>query len=100
MKTMAIQTNTYFFDQCKKKLEMYIETGKNLISNVWDDLWVCLHGESDIQFYTGCDLIVEISKGTYQQNLEDAVIWLLSGQEDPIKKINDYIAEKRLQEGR
>lgn len=83
----AIQTNTLFFDQCKAKLEMYIKTGKNLISKVWDDLWVAKNG-NDIQFYNGCDLIIEVSKGSYAENLEDAVIWLLSGQRDPLKHYN------------
>jgi hypothetical protein len=83
----AIQTNTLFFDRCKAKLEMYIETGKNLISKVWDDLWVTKNGNS-IQFYNGCDLIVEISRGSYAENLETAVIWLLSGQRDPLKHYN------------
>lgn len=80
----AIQTNTYFFEQCKAKLEMYIKTGKNLISKVWDDLWCARIGD-DIRFYNGCDLIVEVSKGSYADNLVDSVIWLLDGQKDPIK---------------
>lgn len=82
----AVQTNTNFFKACKAKLEMYIETHKNLISNVWEDLWVCKHGESDIQFYNGCDLVLEVSKGSYEENLEVAVMWLLDGQKDPIRR--------------
>lgn len=78
----AIQTNTLFFDRCKSKLEMYIRTEKNLISKVWGNLWVARVGD-DIRFYNGCDLVVEVSKGSYQENLETAVIRLLDGQKDP-----------------
>ena len=82
---MIIQTNTYSFQKCKEKLEMYIKTGKTLMSTVWQDLICCKNG-NDIQFYTGCDLIYEFSFGSYEDNIEQAVIWLLSGQKDPLKK--------------
>jgi len=80
----VVQVNTYFFDQCKKKLEMYLKTGKQLISKRWECLLAYRNGD-DIQFYDGCDLIIEISRGSYQRNLETAVIWLLDGQKDPLK---------------
>lgn len=80
----AVQVNTYFFEQCKKKLEMYLKTGKQLISKRWECLLAYRNGD-DIQFYDGCDLIIEISRGSYQRNLETAVIWLLDGQKDPLK---------------
>ena len=84
MAIKAIQTNTLFFDQCKKKLEMYLETGKQLISKRWDCLLAFKNG-SDIQFYNGCELIWEFSGGSYESNLETAVLWLLDGQKDPIR---------------
>ena len=77
-------TKTQFFQQCKDKLKMYLETGKQLKSTVWECLLAFKNGD-DIQFYDGCDLIVEISGGhTFEQNLDFAVIWLLEGQKDPL----------------
>ena len=78
------QINTKFFDACLAKLEMYIKTGKQLKSKVWHDLYAYRNGD-DIQFYDGCDLIVEVSKGSYQQSLITSVLWLLGGQPDPLK---------------
>lgn len=79
-------TKTKFFQQCKDKLKMYLETGKQLKSTVWECLLAFKHGD-DIQFYDGCDLIIEISGGhTFEQNLDFAVIWLLEGQKDPLAK--------------
>lgn len=80
----AIQINTKFFENCKAKLEMYLKTGFQLQSKIWHDLYAYRNGD-DIQFYDGCDLIVEISKGSYAKNLETAVLWLLGGQHDPLK---------------
>lgn len=82
---MTIQTNTTFFEACKNKLRMYLEKGGQLKSNRWDCLLVGRVG-NDIQFYNGCDLIIEISVGTFEQNLETAVAWLLDGQKDPLAK--------------
>jgi hypothetical protein len=63
---------------------MYLETGKQLKSTVWECLLAFKNGD-DIQFYDGCDLIIEISGGhTYEQNLDFAVVWLLEGQKDPL----------------
>ena len=84
---MMIQKDTYFFNSCIQKLEMYIRTGKKLISKVWDDLWVTKKG-NDISFYNGCDLIWEFSSGSYEQNLENAVLWLLDGAKDPLHHYN------------
>jgi hypothetical protein len=85
--TKAIQTNTSFFENCKKKLEWYIKTGNRLNVKNWEDLRVCRSG-NDIQFYNGCDLIWEFGKGDFEHNLEESVIWLLSGAKDPLGKWN------------
>lgn len=78
-------TKSQFFQQCKDKLKMYLETGKQLQSTVWECLLAYKNGD-DIQFYDGCDLIIEISGSTFEQNLETAVVWLLDGQKDPLAK--------------
>lgn len=78
-------TKTKFFQQCKDKLKMYLETEKQLKSTVWECLLAFKNGD-DIQFYDGCDLIIEISGSTFDKNLETAVVWLLDGQKDPLAK--------------
>lgn len=80
----AIQTNTQFFENCKKKLEWYIQTGNRLNSH-WEDLRA-YRSENDIQFYNGCDLIWEFGFGDYNQALELSVVWLLGGAKDPLGK--------------
>lgn len=81
----AIQTNTYIFNQAKKKLEMYMETGKALNCKNWNDLHAYKQGDS-ISFYNECDLIFEFSRGSYDDNLTNAVIWLFDGAKDPLRK--------------
>lgn len=80
----AIQTNTTFFENCKRKLEWYIETGRRL-NTMWEDLRVYRNGD-DIQFYNGCDLVWEFGAGSYEHNLEQSAIWLIGGAVDPLNK--------------
>ena len=85
--TKAIQTNTSFFENCKKKLEWYIKTGNRLNVKNWEDLRAYRSG-NDVQFYNGCDLIWEFSEPSYDEALDVSVFWLIGGAKDPLGKWN------------
>jgi hypothetical protein len=84
MDTACIQVNTYLFEQGKKKLEMYIATGKTLNCENWDDLCAYRQGDS-VVFYNGCDLVFEFGLCNYDENLTNATMWLFAGAPDPLR---------------
>ena len=68
-----------YFNACKSKLEWYLDSGKELKSDVWKHLHAYRTGDK-ISFYDGCDLITEFNFGDYPNNLLLATQWLLEGQ--------------------